>query len=69
MNKITRRLRELSTGMVKERRLSQYPYDINLKQRNKKYISFHKRDGVSFFLRKMGLTFKEAMKKGYLRRV
>jgi hypothetical protein len=31
MNRITRRLRELSTGMVKERRLSLYPYDVKLK--------------------------------------
>ena len=35
MNRVTRRLRELSMGKVKERRLSIYPNDVNLTIRPK----------------------------------
>jgi hypothetical protein len=35
MNHITRRLRELSTGRVKERRLSEYPHDTEMTIRPK----------------------------------
>lgn len=56
MNRVKRRVHELKTGVVKERRLVLHPYDINLEVRGKDKLFPDSERRVLKWLQSFGLV-------------